>query len=62
VLIERLDRLARDLIVQEAPLSYFRQHGFTIVSVMEPDLMANETDRLPANDGRVRAVRQEAEQ
>jgi DNA invertase Pin-like site-specific DNA recombinase len=27
VLVERLDRLARDLMVQEAALSYFRQHG-----------------------------------
>jgi DNA invertase Pin-like site-specific DNA recombinase len=46
VLVERLDRLARDLMVQEAALSYFRQHGFTIVSVMEPDLMANDPSRI----------------
>jgi len=46
VLVERLDRLARDLMVQEAALSYFRQHGFTIVSVTEPDLMANDPSRI----------------
>ena len=46
VLVERLDRLARDLMVQEAALSYFTQHGFTIVSVMEPDLMASDPSRI----------------
>jgi DNA invertase Pin-like site-specific DNA recombinase len=46
VLVEKLDRLARDLMVQEAALSYFRQHGFTIVSVSEPDLMANDPSRI----------------
>ena len=46
VLVERLDRLARDLMVQEAALSYFKQHGFSIVSVMEPDLMASDPSRI----------------
>jgi DNA invertase Pin-like site-specific DNA recombinase len=45
VIVEKLDRLARDLMVQEAALSYFQQHGFTIVSVAEPDLMANDPSR-----------------
>jgi len=45
VIVERLDRLARDLMVQESALSYFTQHGFTIVSVDEPDLMANDPSR-----------------
>lgn len=45
VIVEKLDRLARDLMVQEAALSYFMQHGFTIVSVAEPDLMANDPSR-----------------
>jgi DNA invertase Pin-like site-specific DNA recombinase len=45
VIVEKLDRLARDLMVQEAALSYFRQHGFLIVSVAEPDLMANDPSR-----------------
>jgi DNA invertase Pin-like site-specific DNA recombinase len=46
VLVERLDRLARDLMVQEAALSYFSQHDFTIVSVQEPDLMASDPSRI----------------
>jgi DNA invertase Pin-like site-specific DNA recombinase len=45
VIVEKLDRLARDLMVQESALSYFSQHGFTIVSVCEPDLMANDPSR-----------------
>lgn len=45
VIVEKLDRLARDLMVQEAALSYFSQHGFTIVSVAEPDLMATDPSR-----------------
>jgi DNA invertase Pin-like site-specific DNA recombinase len=45
VIVEKLDRLARDLMVQEAALSYFRQHGFTIISVAEPDLMASDPSR-----------------
>jgi DNA invertase Pin-like site-specific DNA recombinase len=46
VLVERLDRLARDLMVQEAALSYFSQHDFNIVSVQEPDLMASDPSRI----------------
>src|SRR5947209_4834990 len=46
VIVEKLDRLARDLMVQEAALSYFQQNGFTIVSVSEPDLMANDPSRV----------------
>jgi hypothetical protein len=34
------------LTVQEAALSYFQQNGFTIVRVMEPDLMANDASRI----------------
>ncbi len=45
VIVEKLDRLARDLMVQEAALSYFAQHGFTLLSVAEPDLMANDPSR-----------------
>lgn len=32
-------------MVQESALSYFSQHGFTILSVAEPDLMANDPSR-----------------
>jgi hypothetical protein len=37
----------RYLMVQEAALSYFLQHGFTIVRVMDPDLVANDPRRIP---------------
>ena len=45
VIVEKLDRLARDLMVQEATLSYFSHIGFSIVSVAEPDLMATDPSR-----------------
>ncbi len=45
VIVEKLDRLARDLMVQESALNYFAQHGFAIVSVAEPDLMASDPSR-----------------
>ena len=46
VLIERLDRLARDLMVQEATIADLHKHGFTLVSVVEPDLMATDPQRV----------------
>ncbi len=45
VIVEKLDRLARDLMVQESTLNYFAQHGFVIVSVAEPSLMASDPSR-----------------
>ena len=45
VIIERLDRLARDLMVQETIIADLRKHGFELVSVAEPDLMANDPTR-----------------
>jgi len=46
ILIEKLDRLARDLMVQEACIGDLRKNGFTLVSVMEPDLMATDATRV----------------
>jgi DNA invertase Pin-like site-specific DNA recombinase len=46
VIIERLDRLARDLMVQETIVADLRKHGFELVSVAEPDLMANDPTRI----------------
>ena len=46
VIIEKLDRLARDLMVQEAIIADLRKHGFELVSVAEPDLMANDPTRI----------------
>jgi DNA invertase Pin-like site-specific DNA recombinase len=46
VIIERLDRLARDLMVQETIIADLRKNGFEVVSVAEPDLMANDPTRI----------------
>jgi len=45
VLIEKLDRLARDLMVQESIIADLRKNGFELNSVAEPDLMANDPTR-----------------
>ncbi len=45
VLIEKLDRLARDLMVQETIIADLKRNGFELVSVAEPDLMANDPTR-----------------
>lgn len=45
VLIEKLDRLARDLMIQETILSDLRKRGVTVISVMEPDLCSNDPSR-----------------
>jgi DNA invertase Pin-like site-specific DNA recombinase len=46
VLIERLDRLARNLMVQEAAIADLRKNGFELLSAVEPDLMANDPTRV----------------
>src|SRR4051812_14529043 len=46
VIIERLDRLARDLMVQETIVADLRKNGFELLSVAEPDLMANDPTRI----------------
>jgi DNA invertase Pin-like site-specific DNA recombinase len=46
IIIEKLDRLARDLMVQEATIGDLQKHGFTLVSVAEPDLMATDPTRI----------------
>jgi DNA invertase Pin-like site-specific DNA recombinase len=46
VIIEKLDRLARDLMVQETIIADLRKHGIELVSVAEPDLMANDPTRI----------------
>src|SRR5215469_10887493 len=45
VLVEKLDRLARDLMVQETIIGDLRKNGFDIVSVMEPDLLQDDPSR-----------------
>ena len=46
IIVERLDRVARDLMVQEAAIADLRKHGFELISVAEPDLMANDPTRV----------------
>lgn len=45
VLIEKLDRLARQLIVQETILQDLTRRGITMVSVSEPDLCSDDPTR-----------------
>src|SRR5215467_13512268 len=45
VIIERLDRLARDLMVQETIIGDLRKHGFDLISVAEPDLLQDDPTR-----------------
>jgi DNA invertase Pin-like site-specific DNA recombinase len=46
IVIEKLDRLARDLMVQETAIADLRKNGFTLISVAEPDLMASDPTRV----------------
>jgi DNA invertase Pin-like site-specific DNA recombinase len=45
VLIEKLDRLARDLMVQETIIGDFKKRGFEVISVAEPDLCSDDPSR-----------------
>jgi DNA invertase Pin-like site-specific DNA recombinase len=45
VVIEKLDRLARDLMVQESILADFKRKGLTLISVAEPDLCSDDPSR-----------------
>jgi DNA invertase Pin-like site-specific DNA recombinase len=46
VLVERLDRCARDLMVQESIIADFKRKGLAIVSVNEPDLCSDDPSRI----------------
>lgn len=46
IVIERLDRLARDLMIQETIIGDLRKRGVQLISVAEPDLMANDPTRI----------------
>lgn len=45
VLIERMDRLARDVVVQEGILKDLLKRGFELISVNEPDLCSSDPYR-----------------
>jgi DNA invertase Pin-like site-specific DNA recombinase len=46
VLIEKLDRLARKLTVQESISADMQKSGFELISVMEPDLCGDDPSRV----------------
>jgi site-specific DNA recombinase len=46
VLVERLDRCARDLMVQESMIADFKRKGLIIISVNEPDLCSEDPSRI----------------
>jgi DNA invertase Pin-like site-specific DNA recombinase len=46
VLIEKLDRLARDLMVQETIIGDLQKRGFQLISVAEPDLLQTDPTRV----------------
>ena len=45
VLVEKLDRLARDLMVQETIIGDLRKNSFELISVQEPDLLQDDPSR-----------------
>ena len=45
VIIERVDRLARDLMVSETILADMRKSGYTLISTCEPDLCSDDPSR-----------------
>jgi DNA invertase Pin-like site-specific DNA recombinase len=45
-IIEKLDRIARDLMVQEAIIGDLRQRGIELISTEEPDLSSDEPTRV----------------
>ncbi|WP_348269420.1 recombinase family protein [Edaphobacter paludis] len=46
VILEKLDRLARDLMIQETILSDLMKQGFEVISVCEPDLCSTDPSRV----------------
>jgi len=45
IIIEKLDRIARDLMVQEAIIRDLEKKGFTLISALEPDLRSDDPTR-----------------
>lgn len=45
ILIEKLDRLARDLMVSETIVKDIKTSGYTLLSTCEPDLCSNDPSR-----------------
>jgi DNA invertase Pin-like site-specific DNA recombinase len=45
LVVEKLDRLTRDLMIQEHIIQDLRDRGITVVSVAEPDLCSHDPTR-----------------
>jgi DNA invertase Pin-like site-specific DNA recombinase len=45
VLVEKLDRLARDLMIQATIIGELRKNSFDLISVAEPDLLQDDPSR-----------------
>jgi DNA invertase Pin-like site-specific DNA recombinase len=45
VLVEKLDRLARDLMIQESIVADLQRNGFELISAVEPDLCSDDPTR-----------------
>jgi DNA invertase Pin-like site-specific DNA recombinase len=45
MIIEKLDRLARDLMVQESIIADLIKRGYTLISTHEPDLLSDDPGR-----------------
>lgn len=45
VIVERLDRLARDLMIQESIIRDVQRKGFQLISTAEPDMCGNDPTR-----------------
>lgn len=43
---EKMDRLARDLMVQETIVADMQKHGYTVISTAEPDLCSSDPSRV----------------
>jgi DNA invertase Pin-like site-specific DNA recombinase len=46
ILISQVDRLARDLMVQETIIGDMQKSGYTLISVAEPDLCSHDPSRV----------------
>jgi DNA invertase Pin-like site-specific DNA recombinase len=46
VLVEKMDRVARDLLVQETIIGDMLRRGYTVISTAEPDLCSKEPSRV----------------
>lgn len=46
VICEKLDRIARDLMIQETIIGDMQKHGYTLISTTEPDLCSDDPSRV----------------